>query len=53
MDEVTLSCEQTIDWIGQIAADLGHPQPIRVGGNASNLDPARGKLDEEQDDKPL
>jgi hypothetical protein len=53
MDEVTLSCEQTIDWISQIAADLGHPQPIRVGSNASNLDPARGKLDEEQDDKPL
>jgi hypothetical protein len=51
MNQATLSFEQPILGIGQIASDLIHPQPICLDRDISKLDAAGRKLDKEQNEK--
>ena len=46
MDQVPLSIQDSVDRVGQIPADLAHPQPIRSFRNPADLDFPGGQLDE-------
>jgi len=48
MDQVPLARKRSVHNVGEITSDLIHPQSIRTCGNTSDLDAARGDLDEEQ-----
>ena len=53
MNQVALAIQDSVDGIGQIPADLAHPQAVGSGRDAGNLHLARRQLDEEQHDEPL
>ena len=53
MDQIALPSEEAAHSIGYVPADLRHPEPIRRGGNASDLDSARREIDEEKNEEPL
>ena len=46
MDEIAFACKNPVG-IGQVSADLGHPQSVRIGSYSGDLHFARRKLDEE------
>src|SRR5581483_12226074 len=48
VDQVTLALEDSVNHIGQVAADLVHPQPVRTRCNAGDFHFSRRQLDEEQ-----
>jgi hypothetical protein len=41
MDEIPLAIHDSVDSIGQIPADLAHPQPIGIGRDTRILNLAR------------
>jgi hypothetical protein len=53
MDQVTLAIQNAVHRVRHPPADLAHPPSIGRGGDTSNLDWARGQIEEEQHDKPL
>ena len=44
MDQIALPSEDATHSIAYVPADLRHPEPIRRGGNASDLDSARREM---------
>jgi len=44
VDQIALPSEEAAHSIGYVPADLRHPEPIRRGGNASDLDSARREM---------
>src|SRR5262249_33792799 len=53
MDEVALAVENTVHCIGEIPADLAHPQAVRITSNTADLHLTSGELDEEQHEVAL
>ena len=53
MNQIPLTAQNSIDAIGESAADLVHPEPISPRSNPADLDPAGRELDEEQHNEAL
>jgi len=53
VDQIALPSEDATHSIAYVPADLRHPEPIRRGGNASDLDSARREIEEEKNEEPL
>jgi hypothetical protein len=53
MDEITFAVQYPIDGIGQISADLAHPQPLGIGGNTGDLYLACQQLDKKEHKEAL
>ena len=49
MDAVASVIEEAIDGVGEVLGHLPHPSPIRLVGDARDVDEARFELDDEQD----
>ena len=53
VDQIALAEEDSVHGVGDLAADLAHPQPVGSGRDPRDLDWARGQIEEEQHDKAL
>ena len=51
MNQMTLSFEEAISTICEVAGNLNYPESIRIARDSSHLDSSRGQLDEEENDK--
>jgi hypothetical protein len=53
VDQIALAEEDSVHGVGDLAADLAHPQAVGGGGDTRDLHLARGQIEEEQHDKAL
>jgi len=53
VNEVLFASQDSLLGIGEVSGDLAHPQAIRYLRHSRDLHLACGKVDEEQNEKPL
>ena len=51
MDQIAFAIQNSVHRIGDISANLTHPQSIRAGCDASDLHFPRRQINEEQDEE--
>jgi len=53
MNKESISFQESVFAVGQVAGDLIHPESVWILGDYSKLDASAGKLDEEKDHETL